>query len=237
MIAMLVAVLSIGTTSMVLNSVKVQAQEEDGISEFQYTAIANPNPAGVTADLFDGISEIGCNAHASLSGKNEVPPNESNATGIANIQLNEDGSQYVYWVNTTGLSKITGAHIHKGSAGENGDVVVTLSKEKSAKDEDNPEIWFSGNITKDDLQGPLAGKGISDFWIIIREGAYVNIHTDEFTGGVVRGQLVIDEAQMEGMMEKDDSMSSMSEPGEEEPKDEEPGEEGTTDEKPSDEKS
>jgi len=135
---------------------------------------------------------------ADLTGKDEVPPTESNATGTAEILFNNDSSQASYFVNTTGFEKITGAHIHNGTQGVNGDVVVALSKEKSSKNKDNPAIWFAGNIQSSDLQGPLKGKEISDLANLINnESAYVNVHTADNPDGAIRGQLSAGEVQMD----------------------------------------
>jgi len=40
---------------------------------------------------------------------------------------NDCGTQVSYWMNLTGLNEITEAHTHNGSAGQNGDIVVSLS--------------------------------------------------------------------------------------------------------------
>jgi len=133
---------------------------------------------------------------AKLSGKDEVPPTESNATGWAKFQSNDNGTEVSYWINITGLKKITGAHIHNGSAEQNGDIVVALAKEKSAKDADNPTISLKGNITKDDLQGPLKGKEVSELASLMSDGnAYVNAHTDKYQKGAIRGQITSGEPQ------------------------------------------
>jgi hypothetical protein len=128
---------------------------------------------------------------ATLSGKDEVPPTESNSTGTAKFQVNENNSQVSYWVNITGIKKVNQAHIHNGTSGENGDIVATLSKGKSAKGDDRPpQIGFSGNITKDDLQGPLKGKEISDLVSLMSNGgSYANVHTDKYPKGAIRGQI------------------------------------------------
>jgi CHRD domain len=134
---------------------------------------------------------------ADLTGENEVPPSNSNGTGTAEILFNNDSSQVSYFINTSGLEEITGAHIHNGSLGVNGGVVVPLSQNKSAENQDNPAIWFSGDITKDDLQGPLEGKEISDLASLISNGsAYVNIHTQDNPDGAIRDQLVAGEVNM-----------------------------------------
>jgi hypothetical protein len=70
------------------------------------------------------------------------------------------------------------AHIHQGKAGENGQPVALLQMGK-------------GKITSSDLQGPLAGKQISDLTNIIKNGqAYVNVHTNQNQNGEIRGQLM-----------------------------------------------
>ena len=128
---------------------------------------------------------------ASLSGNNEVPSTQSTATGLARFQTDENGTRVSYWLNITGLNAITGAHIHNGSAGQNGDVVVTLSGPETAKNTENLVISLKGNITNDKLQGPLASKELSELVSLMSDGTvYVNVHTDEFQNGEVRGQIV-----------------------------------------------
>ena len=124
-----------------------------------------------------------------LSGKDEVPPTESNATAWAKFQSVDNDSQLSYWVSIVGLKEITGAHIHKGSEGQNGDIVTVLSEAKSAEG-GNETISLKGNITKDGLQGPLEGKEVSDLVSLMRNGSvYVNVHTNEYKDGVIRGQI------------------------------------------------
>ena len=178
-IALLAAVLSVSTFSIVLNSAKVQAQEGQTFS-------------------------------ASLSGKDEVPPTESNSTGTAKFQVDENSSQVSYWVNVTGIKKINQAHIHNGTEGQNGDIVVTLTKNKSAKGNDGPpNIGFSGNITKDDLQGPLKDKELTDLVSLMSDGnAYVNVHTDKYPDGAIRGQISSGEASTVGMSTEGSTMTS-----------------------------
>ena len=158
LIVLFTSVLSVGSVSILLNTVKAQ----------------------------DGQS-----FSSTLSGKDEVPPTESNSTGTAKFQVNENNSQVTYWVNITGIKKVNQAHIHNGTAGENGDIIATLSKGNSAKGDDRPpQIGFAGNITKDDLQGPLKGKEISDLVSLMNNGgAYANVHTDKYPKGAIRGQI------------------------------------------------
>jgi len=125
-----------------------------------------------------------------LSGKDEVPPNDSNANAWAKFQSVNNGSQLAYWVSISRLQNITGAHLHKGIEGQNGDIVAVLSKGGSAEDGGNAAISLKGNITKDDLQGPLKDKEVSDLVNLMRNSSvYVNVHTDEYKDGVIRGQI------------------------------------------------
>lgn len=127
---------------------------------------------------------------ASLSGKDEVPSTQSTANGLAKFQTDENGTQVYYWLNITGLNEITGAHIHNGTAEQNGDVVATLSGPETAENAQNPVISLKGNITSDKLEGPLAGKELSELVSLMSDGTvYVNVHTSEFQNGAVRGQI------------------------------------------------
>jgi CHRD domain len=138
---------------------------------------------------------------ANLSGKDEAPPTKSSATGWAKFQTDENGTQVFYWINISGFNEITGIHIHNGSAGQNGDIVVTISGQESAKDGGNSTISLKGNITKDDLEGPLKGKELGELVGLMSDGnAYVNVHTVEFQNGAIRGQIASGLPQMESNM-------------------------------------
>ena len=149
---------------------------------------------GIVAMILNSATIQAQKAHtfsATISAKDEVPPTKSIANGTAKFEVNENDSQISYWVNLTGLKKITQAHIHNGTSGQNGDVLVNLSNSKSAKNPDNPEIQLTGTITKDDLQGPLKGRELSDLLIVMRNGqAYVNAHTEIYPKGAIRGQVM-----------------------------------------------
>src|SRR6476619_5195557 len=131
----------------------------------------------------------------SLLGSNEKPPTKSNSTGTANFQANVNNSMISYTFNVTGIKKITQANIRNGSQGENGDIVVVLSKSKSAKGDDRPpKLGFSGKITKDDLTGPLKGKELSDLIsLMIKGNAYVNIQTEKYPKGAIRTKIASSE--------------------------------------------
>ena len=145
---------------------------------------------------------------AALSGS----ANKSNSTGTAKFLVNENNSQISYWINVTGIKKINQAHVHNGTTGQDGDIVVSLlSNSKSAKGNATPpKIGFNGNITKGDLRGPMQGKDISDLITLMGNGsAYVNIHTDKFPKGAIRGQISSSESEMQSMTTEAGNMSSI----------------------------
>jgi CHRD domain len=126
---------------------------------------------------------------ANLTGSEEVPPNTSTATGNAEFNLNADGNTMSYQVNVMNIDKVTMAHIHSGKTGENGPVVVWLFNSTTPSGPMNGML-SQGNITSNDLVGPLKGKQMSDLSNLITDGqAYVNVHTEPNPKGEIRGQI------------------------------------------------
>jgi hypothetical protein len=124
---------------------------------------------------------------AELTGGDEVPPVDTNATGIANFQNNVQTVNYQLSVND--LANVTAAHIHRGEEGENGKVVVTLYN-STMPTGPKSGLLSQGNITAANLQGPLAGHPLTDLISIMENGtAYANVHTKDFPLGEIRGQI------------------------------------------------
>jgi hypothetical protein len=116
---------------------------------------------------------------AKLAGNNEVPPIKTQATGMAQFQLSPDGKELNYDLSATSLNGFMMAHIHQGKAGENGQPITA------------PLSMGKGKIASSDLQGPLAGKQISDLVNIMKNGGtYVNVHTQQNQNGEIRGQIM-----------------------------------------------
>jgi hypothetical protein len=121
---------------------------------------------------------------ATLSGQEEVPPTDSQATGMAEVTVTGDNAEYS--VNATNIQGVTAGHIHSGKQGENGPIVVTLFKNESPTN----EVSETGSITADKLEGPMAGKQLTDLVTAMSNGTtYVNIHTEQNPNGAIRGQL------------------------------------------------
>ena len=126
---------------------------------------------------------------AKLTGKDEVPPKNTKATGTTEFNVTADGKTMTYKVNVMNMDKVTQAHIHSGKQGVNGPPVVWLYNSSKASGPMNGML-SQGNITSSDLVGPLKGKQISDLVKLINDGqAYVNVHTETNPKGEIRGQV------------------------------------------------
>jgi hypothetical protein len=125
---------------------------------------------------------------AQLTGDEEVPPSGSDATGSAAFTLGDDGDSMEYTLNVTNIYNVTAAHIHVAPVGVNGPVVVPLFSGNATGLVDG--VLAEGTITADDLTGPLAGMTMDDLVAEIDSGnTYVNVHTNAFPGGEIRGQI------------------------------------------------
>jgi hypothetical protein len=128
---------------------------------------------------------------APLSGDQEVPAADTRARGNTTFQLREDGLHYRLIV--ANIQNVSMAHIHLAPAGVNGPVAVWLYP--SAPPPQLIEGRFSGVlatgvITAENLVGPLAGASLGDLLDLMRAGGtYVNVHTSQFPGGEIRGQI------------------------------------------------
>ena len=123
---------------------------------------------------------------ADLSGGDEVPPVDTNATGVATFQSNVN--TLTYQLGVTDLTNVTAAHIHRGEEGENGKVVANLYNTTAGQQQNG--LLSQGTISASDLKGPLKGHPLSDLIDIMDNGtAYVNAHTKDFPLGEIRGQV------------------------------------------------
>ena len=132
---------------------------------------------------------------AKLSGKDEVPSNESPSTGFAWVKV--VGDKISYEVNVTDMDKVNAAHIHLGEPGKNGPVVLTLFK-GGPTEQVNGTVG-EANVTASNFEGPMKGKQVSDLVTAINNGiTYVNVHTTDFPDGEIRGELM-DSAKMSAL--------------------------------------
>lgn len=110
---------------------------------------------------------------AELLGANEVPAGDPDGSGFADVTLNQGQGEVCFAIEVSGIGTITAAHIHTGAVGVNGPPIVNF----------NPVV--------NGLTNCVSGVD-ADLIKAIRQNPelyYVNVHTTEFPGGAVRGQL------------------------------------------------
>jgi hypothetical protein len=158
-----------------------------GIAAIGILSMLSLGISSLTSHLVAGASEQ--KYTAKLSGKEEVPPNESPATGLAWVKtMNETVG---YKVNVTDIDKATAAHIHFGEAGKNGPIILTLYKSDKPTELKNGTLG-EANVTASNLEGPMKGKAITDLVTAMKNGTtYVNVHSTDFPDGEMRGQLKV----------------------------------------------
>ncbi|MDZ7607716.1 MAG: CHRD domain-containing protein [Cyclobacteriaceae bacterium] len=133
------------------------------------------------------------NFTAHLTGDQEVPPATTNATGQVKFQVSKDRQSVSFKLIVANLEDVRMAHIHIAPAGVNGPVVVWLYPEAP------PMLLIPGttngilaqrSFNNSNLTGPLVGMEISDLVAALKSGnAYVNVHTNAYPGGEIRGQI------------------------------------------------
>lgn len=151
-------------------------------------------------------SVLGVNAQpnqtftAHLTSDQEVPPNESDATGQAIFRLSNDGTELHYQLIVANIENVFASHIHLAPAGQNGPVVAFLFGSVPPGGGASNGVLAEGTITSDDVIGVLAGS-LSDLVEQMEAGnTYVNVHTNDGVGdpntgpgdiasGEIRGQI------------------------------------------------
>jgi hypothetical protein len=118
---------------------------------------------------------------AELTAEAEVPnPGPAGATGSAFIVIDDETNEICFELTIDGIAgddAVTMAHIHTGAAGVAGGVVVPLFTEP-------PTAEMTGCVQDVDPATVAAITGDP-------AAHYVNIHTEQYPDGAVRGQLVV----------------------------------------------
>lgn len=112
---------------------------------------------------------------ATLSGAEEVATGDSNGAGLFEARVNTERGRICYSLSAGNIGKASGATLHLGTAGTSGDPVLTLDR-PDGDDEDSEECQ--------DIDRALAAAILRD-----PAGYYVQVRSDEFPNGAIRGQL------------------------------------------------
>lgn len=131
------------------------------------------------------------NFSASLNGANQTTPNGSPATGSAILTLDTDSDTYsvnlsVFNLDPASLADVgafSPVHIHLGGQGTNGGILNDLGAPANTTRTDFNSFGFvySGSGIAVDAATKAA---------LLANNTYINIHTEDFGGGEIRGQLM-----------------------------------------------
>lgn len=104
-----------------------------------------------------------------LSGANETAGGDPDGTGTFSVEVDADAGDFCYTLKAAEIGKFTAAHVHSGAAGSDGAPVLTIDLAEDMCIAAEP-----------DLLRPMVANP-ADY--------YVNVHSDEFPKGALRGQL------------------------------------------------
>jgi len=142
--------------------------------------------AGLAASACEDATEGQEIYVTTLSGANENPARSSGGNGSAQVII--DGDQVHYALEIDDITNVFAAHIHTGAATANGPVRVTFfnTAQSTALSVTDKHVLADGTFTASNV----SGISYADLLAAIRAGTtYVNVHTTQFPGGEIRGQL------------------------------------------------
>jgi hypothetical protein len=117
---------------------------------------------------------------AALTPQQEVPATSSPASGSAILLYDVAANTFDLVVSITGMTNTaTASHLHEAAAGSNGGVVTNLGGEAA--------YTRSGSTLRATFRNVTHG---GDRLKLLQGGAYFNIHSAQFPGGEIRGQLI-----------------------------------------------
>ncbi len=113
---------------------------------------------------------------ATLDGSSEVPaPGDPDGAGRATVNLDVSKRQVCFEVFVERIDRPVGMHVHEGEAGKSGPVVVPLT---------TPTATDTTTTGCADAEGDVMGRIAAT-----PRNFYVNVHSDRYPQGAVRGQL------------------------------------------------
>jgi hypothetical protein len=167
---------------------------------------------------------------ADLSNEDVSGDVNTEASGIASFEIDRDAEEIHYTIDVEWLCDVNAAHIHLGDTSDDGEVIAWLYPEAGGE----PQVregrtdgtLVEGTLTADDLTGPLEGddpEAVAE--TLGEEGAYVNVTTERYPDGELRGQIEPAEGEPPTDGAADDADEEPEEPDEEpEEPDDEPDE-------------
>ena len=108
-------------------------------------------------------------------GAAEVPTGDPDGSGSATVVLDPATGEACWDLTAEDIGAVTQSHIHVGAAGVSGDVLIPLDVDGF----DGTSDGCTSDVAEADIQAVLDDPA----------GYYVNLHTEDFPAGAIRGQL------------------------------------------------
>jgi hypothetical protein len=155
--------------------VKIRVSAKALKAHVSHAADIIPAPRGACPRTLLTPSSGGVAASIALTGEAESPAADPVGTGTATIRLRLGQGQACFRITAANITlPSVGAHIHRGAAGTSGPIVVQL-RAPTASGSSSGCVAVSRALVRELLTAP------SQF--------YVNVHTTDFPGGAIRGQV------------------------------------------------
>ena len=120
-----------------------------------------------SADIFNFV--------ANIDESQEVPPTGSSGTGFGFVTFDDDTNLLAWDINWSGLTgPAIGMHFHNAPAGDNGPIVV--------------DIGTISGLTSPSIGSTVIGDSLANE--LFDGNLYINIHSQAFPGGEIRGQVI-----------------------------------------------
>ena len=148
---------------------------------------------------------------ATIDENQEVPVRGSDATGTATLELSDDQTALSIHIVVEGLDfdglqtpddpldDVGGLHIHRQVAGVNGPVIFGFigpnsdTNDQRTIDIDGLTATIFSIWDGDEGNGTTLGAELTS---LFNQGLYINVHTTEWPGGVIRGQIIPEPASL-----------------------------------------
>lgn len=162
------------TSSKTKPYVKLRVSAKQLRAHLKHAADIYPVPSSGCPKTVLTASSGGTVFQVALTGEAETPAGDPVATGTSTVDLRAGQGQVCYQIAGTNLPTAVAAHIHNGNGGVAGPVVIPLTTP-------NASGTSSGCAP--------ATRALVGSILKAPESYYVNVHTAEFPGGAIRGQL------------------------------------------------
>jgi hypothetical protein len=143
-------------------------------AHLKHAADIIPAPSGACPKALLSPTAGGRSFQVALTGEVEAPAGDPVGTGTATFRLRAGQGQVCYQLTAQNLTPAVAAHIHRGAVGAAGPIVVPLTTPNAAGQSSG-----CANASRTLVAAILANPA----------GYYANVHTAEFPGGAIRGQL------------------------------------------------